>query len=100
SIMALILYIGTALFSVCVSLHNSRTKNVALLQASNNVLLGGKETDEGEEVFEFNVDECLLRLRFGKYLLIAKELFGDDVGLLLLFCDPKIFPPATRPILT
>ncbi|KAG8837984.1 RNA polymerase III subunit C82 [Serendipita sp. 405] len=51
--------------------------------ASNNVLLGGKETDEGEEVFEFNVDECLLRLRFGKYLLIAKELFGDD-GLLLV----------------
>ncbi|KAG8845308.1 RNA polymerase III subunit C82 [Serendipita sp. 411] len=54
-----------------------------IIAASNNALLGGKETDEGEEVFEFNVDECLLRLRFGKYLLIAKELFGDD-GLLLV----------------
>ncbi|KAG8808779.1 RNA polymerase III subunit C82, partial [Serendipita sp. 399] len=44
---------------------------------------GEKDADDGEAVFEFNVDECLLRLRFGKYLLLAKELFGDD-GLLVV----------------
>lgn len=33
----------------------------------------------GEETYEFNVDECLQRLRFGKFLLLANELFDQEV---------------------
>lgn len=32
----------------------------------------------GEEHYEFNVDECLQRVRFGKFLLVARELFGEE----------------------
>ena len=43
-------------------------------------------SDEGE-MFEVNIDECLMRLRFGKFIYKSEELFGKPVrDLNLTFC--------------
>ncbi len=39
-------------------------------------------TEEEGEVLEVNVDECLIRLRFGRFTWQAEELFGRTVSLL------------------
>jgi DNA-directed RNA polymerase III subunit RPC3 len=36
-------------------------------------------SEDATEVFEVNVDECLMRLRFGRYIWQAEELFGQEV---------------------
>lgn len=35
---------------------------------------------DNEEVLEFNVEECLLRLRFGKFVRQTEQLFGSAVS--------------------
>ena len=37
---------------------------------------------DGDEIFELIVEDCFMRLRFGKYVQIAQDLLGDDVGVL------------------
>ncbi|EKM82848.1 hypothetical protein AGABI1DRAFT_68847 [Agaricus bisporus var. burnettii JB137-S8] len=51
----------------------ARASILALVQHN---LLWHAQSDEGTEVFEFNVDECLMRLRFGKFVHMAQQLFG------------------------
>lgn len=39
-------------------------------------------------MFEVNIDECLMRLRFGKFIYKSEELFGKPVrDLNLTFCS-------------
>lgn len=57
----------------------ARASILALVQHN---LLWHAQSDEGTEVFEFNVDECLMRLRFGKIVHMAQQLFGKAVSLL------------------
>ena len=35
-------------------------------------------------MFEVNVDECLMRLRFGRFTWLSEELFGKTVQLFAL----------------
>ena len=37
---------------------------------------------DGEDIFELIVEDCFMRLRFGKYVQIAQDLLGDEVGVL------------------
>ena len=37
---------------------------------------------DGDEIFELRVEDCFMRLRFGKYVEIAKDFLGDEVGVL------------------
>ncbi|KAF9532367.1 hypothetical protein CPB83DRAFT_807708 [Crepidotus variabilis] len=55
----------------------ARSCILALVQ--HNVLWHSKGDDE-VEMFEFNVDECLVRLRFGRYIVLAQEIFGQMAG--------------------
>jgi hypothetical protein len=49
-----------------------------LVLVQHNVLWHATIPDEGE-VLEFNVEECLTRLRYGRYVHTAQTLFGDAV---------------------
>lgn len=49
-----------------------------LVLVQHNVVWHSQTEDEGE-VLEVNVDECLLRLRFGRVVWQAEELFGKAV---------------------
>jgi DNA-directed RNA polymerase III subunit RPC3 len=42
-------------------------------------LLWHAQTEDDGEVFEVNVDECLMRMRLGKFVWKAEELFGPTV---------------------
>ena len=37
------------------------------------------QTDADGEVFELNTEECLMRLRYGRYVWQAEQLFGKAV---------------------
>ncbi|CAK5279524.1 unnamed protein product, partial [Mycena citricolor] len=50
---------------------------LALVQ--HNVLWHAHSEDEGE-VLEFNIEECLLRLRFGRFVWQAGQLFGEKAS--------------------
>ena len=38
-------------------------------------------TSDGDEIFEFIIEDCFMRLRFGKYVQIAQDVLGDEVGV-------------------
>lgn len=39
-------------------------------------------TSDGDEIFELIIEDCFMRLRFGKYVQIAQDVLGDEVGAL------------------
>ena len=56
-----------------------RTVRAAILVlVQHNILWHATSEDEGE-VFEVNIDECLTRLRFGRYVWLAEQRFGMPV---------------------
>jgi DNA-directed RNA polymerase III subunit RPC3 len=61
---------------------------VILLMQHNLVLSNGasmRATGE-EELYEFDVQECLMRLRWGRILSLTQERLGPVVSVLLLCC--------------
>ncbi|KAF8894419.1 hypothetical protein BD779DRAFT_1609183 [Infundibulicybe gibba] len=66
-----------------------RTVRAAILVlVQHNVLWHANTEDEGE-IFEVNVEECLMRLRFGRFVWQAGELFGNA----LILDHGKLRPP-------
>ncbi|KAF9036938.1 hypothetical protein BDZ89DRAFT_1061628 [Hymenopellis radicata] len=64
-----------------------RTVRAAVLVLVQHNLLWHATIDREGEVLEVNVDECLMRLRFAKYVWVAENLFGDagrDIVQLIL----------------
>ena len=55
-----------------------RTVRAAILVLVQHNILWHAQSDEGE-VLEINTDECLTRLRFGRYVWQAEQLFGKAV---------------------
>jgi hypothetical protein len=57
-----------------------RTARACILVLVQHNLAWHAHTDDGlGEALEFNVEECLLRMRFGRFVWQAAELFGDAV---------------------
>ncbi|KIM32168.1 hypothetical protein M408DRAFT_326822 [Serendipita vermifera MAFF 305830] len=54
-----------------------RAIRAALLVLTQHGLLWHSVSGE-EEMYELNIDGCLIRLRFGKFLVITGQLFGDE----------------------
>jgi len=65
-----------------------------LVLVQHNVLWHAQSEDEGE-VLEVNIEECLLRLRFGRFVWQAGQLFGDaGAEIVQLILDHgKLRPP-------
>ena len=63
-----------------------RATVIALFQQN---LLWRSSADEEKEVLEFNVDECLTRLRFGRYVWWAEKKCGPLVSLPILLGVPS-----------
>lgn len=59
----------------------ARTCTLTLVQHN---LLWHTKGDDDYEMFEVNVDECLMRLRFGRFTWLSEELFGKTVQLFYL----------------
>jgi hypothetical protein len=57
----------------------SRTVRAAVLVLVQHNILWHATTEEEGEVLEFNIDECLMRLRFGRFVWQAEKLFGEAV---------------------
>lgn len=56
-----------------------RTTRAAIIVLVQHNILWHAQSDDDGEVFEVNVDECLLRLRYGRYVWQAEQLFGKAV---------------------
>ncbi|KAI0295513.1 hypothetical protein BC826DRAFT_1008186 [Russula brevipes] len=72
-----------------------RTVRAAILVlVQHNILWHATSEDEGG-VFEVNADECLTRLRFGRYVWLAEQHFGmPGAGIVQLLLDHgKLRPP-------
>lgn len=67
------------------SLKSRLVRNILLVLIQHNLVWhANSETDgSGEEMLEFNIDECLMRLRFGSFVYRAEDLFGVAVCKLL-----------------
>lgn len=63
-----------------------RASIIVLVQ--HNILWHAHTHDEGE-MLEFNTIECLLRLRFGRYVWVAENLYGRTVRLLRVSCPVR-----------
>jgi len=57
-----------------------------LVLVQHNILWHAK-SDDGTAFFEVNVDECFMRLRFGKVVFLARQLFGQAVSFCLAVFD-------------
>lgn len=64
--------------------YKARTVLSSVLILIQHNILWHARTDEDGEVLEVNVDECLMRLRFGMFVYQAEELFGKAVRNFLL----------------
>lgn len=71
-----------------------RTIRAAVIVLFQQNLLWRSSADEEKEVLEFNVDECLTRLRFGRYVWWAEKKCGSLVGSPI----PHELPPIERPL--
>ena len=58
-----------------------------LVLVQQNVLWHASEEDV--EVFEVNTDECLARCRFGTYVCLMEELYGQEVGVAVVKAKGK-----------
>ena len=54
-----------------------------LILIQHNLAWHSQSVEDGE-VFELNIDECLLRLRFGRFVWQAEQLYGLVVSILKL----------------
>ena len=70
-----------------------RTVRAAVIVLFQQNLLWRSSADEEKEVLEFNVDECLTRLRFGRYVWWA----GKNCGPLVSSLVSHGLPPIERP---
>ena len=59
-----------------------RTVRTAILVLVQQNILWHAQTEDEGEVLEFNTMECLMRLRFGRYIWLAEHLFGTTVRVL------------------
>jgi len=74
----------------------SRTVRAAVIVLFQQNLLWRSSADEEKEVLEFNVDECLTRLRFGRYVWWAEKRCGPLVSLPTFHGLPPIERPLGR----
>ncbi|KAI0273832.1 hypothetical protein BC834DRAFT_855789 [Gloeopeniophorella convolvens] len=72
-----------------------RTVRAAILALVQHNVLWHATSDDGGEIFEVNTDECLTRLRFGKYVWLAEQHFGAAGGSIvqLILDHGKLRPP-------
>ena len=56
-----------------------RTARTSVLILIQHNILWHTKGEDNVEMFEVNVDECLLRMRFGKFILLAEQKFGKSV---------------------
>ncbi|KIK63714.1 hypothetical protein GYMLUDRAFT_162468 [Collybiopsis luxurians FD-317 M1] len=79
------------------ALKSRLVRNILLVLIQQNIVWHARsEIDgSGEEVLEFNVDECLMRLRFGVFVNQAEELFGvAGASILQLVLDHGKLTPS------
>ncbi|KAI1787893.1 RNA polymerase III subunit RPC82-domain-containing protein [Ganoderma leucocontextum] len=71
-----------------------RIVRVSILALAQHNLLWHAQSDDGE-VFEINTDECLMRLRYGRFVWLAEELYGKAGGEIvqLILDHGKLRPP-------
>ncbi|KAI0709018.1 RNA polymerase III subunit RPC82-domain-containing protein [Earliella scabrosa] len=65
-----------------------------LVLVQHNLLWHAQSDDEGE-VFEMNMEECLMRLRYGRYVWLAEQLYGRTGAEIveLVLDHGKLRPP-------
>lgn len=57
---------------------SQRVANALLVLIQHN-LVWHWESPSGQELFEINAEEVSMRMRYGRYLSLTEELFGDSV---------------------
>jgi DNA-directed RNA polymerase III subunit RPC3 len=62
-----------------------RSVRAAILVLVQHNILWHSNTEEEGEMLEFNTLDCLMRLRFGRFVWQAEQLFGPSVRHFLLF---------------
>ncbi|KAF7338623.1 RNA polymerase III subunit C3 [Mycena venus] len=97
NVASVLLTRGRLTLSHLVRFTNLRPRTVrasVLVLVQHNVLWHAQSEDEGE-VLEVNIEECLLRLRFGRFVWQAGQLFGDEGAEIvqLILDHGKLCPP-------
>lgn len=67
-----------------------RTIRVAILVLVQHNILWHAKSDDELEMFEINADECLMRLRFGRFVWLSEQIFGQTVRYVLLQTYPNL----------
>ncbi|EIM82477.1 uncharacterized protein STEHIDRAFT_171381 [Stereum hirsutum FP-91666 SS1] len=72
-----------------------RTVRASILVLVQHNLLWHAQSDDDGEVFEVNVEDCLTRLRYGRYVWLAEQLFGKAAAdiVQLILDHGKLRPP-------
>ncbi|EPT00131.1 hypothetical protein FOMPIDRAFT_1030603 [Fomitopsis schrenkii] len=72
-----------------------RTVRAAILVLVQHNILWHSQSDDEGEVVDINIDECLTRLRFGRYVWQAEQLFGKAAAevVQLILDNGKLRPP-------
>ncbi|KAH8117214.1 hypothetical protein DFH11DRAFT_1815987 [Phellopilus nigrolimitatus] len=71
----------------------SRTARASVLILIQHNLAWHAQYDDDGEIVELNTEECLLRLRFGRYVWQAEHLFGTAEIVSLILDHGKLRPP-------
>lgn len=65
------------------SLKPRTVRQAIIVMVQHNIVWHAMTEDDGE-VLEVNTDECLTRLRFGRYVWQTEQLFGAAVRILCM----------------
>jgi DNA-directed RNA polymerase III subunit RPC3 len=57
-----------------------RMVRAVILSLTQHNLLWHVGTDDENEILEFNIEECLTRLRFGRFISLAGKIMGEEVS--------------------
>ncbi|KAF8201717.1 RNA polymerase III subunit RPC82-domain-containing protein [Pholiota molesta] len=85
-----------ALFSLIrLSQLKPRNARAAILILVQHNVLWHTKGEDNVEMFEINIDECLLRMRFGKFIWLAEQKFGRQAAdiVQIILDHGKLRPP-------
>ena len=63
-----------------------RTVRASIIVLVQHNLVWHSESEDEGEILEFNTEECLLRMRYGRFVWQTEQLFGSPVSDVLYQC--------------
>ncbi|CAA7267952.1 unnamed protein product [Cyclocybe aegerita] len=87
---------------ICFTGLKPQTTRLCIISLVQHNVLWHAKGDDDVETFEVNVDECLMRLRFGRFIWLTEQIFGQTAAdiVQIILDHGKLLPHDIRTLLS